>query len=532
MELEAFLRRQNEAVKERLSQINEMGWKVTSTGEQEWNVRLEQAQNEWSRYCSDTEQFQEVKKYRALPNLSPLQRRQLDELFAMFGKQQLDPELAAQSAAMTKELVDVFNNYRPTLDGKPVSNNDLRSILENSPDMELRKRAWLATKQIAVRVEDQLLALVEQRNREARSLGYDNYYQMSYALQELDVEESFAIFTELLELSEEPYQAVKREIDEDTCRRFGIRGGELRPWHYTDPFFQGAPPQGQWSMNDELQGRRLEDFVLNTFRDMGLEIADIMAASDLYPRDKKYPFGYCTSMGREGKPRIMMSIDASEFWLSAMLHEFGHAAYDKYIDPSLPFLLRKPAHTLTTEGIAMLFGRITKQSEWIKRYIFENRPHAAFMREEASIEQALRRDMLVSMRWYLVFTLFERELYEHSGSGKELNERWWQLVQRIQHLQPPEHTHYPDWAAKMHFSLAPVSYQNYILGELTASHLQHYIEVNISRPMYTRETGAYLKERFFSCGAALSWNEKLREATGERLQPRYFIEQFVRHSRA
>ncbi|WP_374017304.1 hypothetical protein ABU162_24535 [Paenibacillus thiaminolyticus] len=41
-----------------------------------------------------------------------------------------------------------------------------------------------------------------------------------------------------------------------------------------------------------------------------------------------------------------------------------------------------------------------------------------------------------------------------------------------------------------------------------------------------------MKERFFSPGAALSWNEKLREATGEPLQPRYFVEQFVRHSRA
>lgn len=89
-------------MKERLAKIDEMGWKVTSTGEQEWNDRLEQAQNEWSRYCSDTEQFQEVKTYRALPSLSPLQRRQLDELLAMFGKQQLDPELAAQSADMTK----------------------------------------------------------------------------------------------------------------------------------------------------------------------------------------------------------------------------------------------------------------------------------------------------------------------------------------------------------------------------------------------------------------------------------------------
>lgn len=84
---------------------------------------------------------------------------------------------------------------------------------------------------------------MEQRNREARSLGYDNYYQMSYALQDLDVEESFAIFNELLELSEEPYQEVKREVDEDTCRRFGIRVDQLRPWHYTDPFSRSPRPK-------------------------------------------------------------------------------------------------------------------------------------------------------------------------------------------------------------------------------------------------------------------------------------------------
>ncbi len=39
--------------------------------------------------------------------------------------------------------------------------------------------------------------------------------------------------------------------------------------------------------------------------------------------------------------------------------------------------------------------------------------------------------------------------------------------------------------------------------------------------------GEFLRERLFAHGASLDWNSLLVEATGEGLQPRYFVEQFV-----
>jgi len=37
-----------------------------------------------------------------------------------------------------------------------------------------------------------------------------------------------------------------------------------------------------------------------------------------------------------------------------LLHEFGHSTYDRYKDFNLPFVVRDPAHTFTTEAIAMM----------------------------------------------------------------------------------------------------------------------------------------------------------------------------------
>ncbi|MCY9529926.1 peptidyl-dipeptidase A [Paenibacillus sp. cl6col] len=523
MDLESFLQRENKILKELSVKIGQAGWMVTSTGEESWNDALEVAQNEWKRYLSDTERFALITKHLENKQLTSLQQRQLTELHHLMINQQLDPQLAERSTRMTKELVDIFNSYRPTIQNQHVSNNDIRTILETSLDPEERKQAWLASKQIGKQVCDRALQLIQQRNEEARTLGYDNYYQMQYSAQDLDLDVVFALIDELLVQSEEPYRLVKQQIDEELAQKFRITVSQLRPWHYSDPFFQSTPAVSEWSMAEYLQNKRMEAITAETFQSMGLNITDVIARSDLYPRDKKYPYGYCTDMGRTGEPRVMMSMNPSEFWMSVMLHEFGHAAYEKNIDAALPFLLRKPAHTLTTEAIAMLFGRMTKDQDWITRFI---KPEpTAFASHASALRDTLQREMLVSMRWYITFVKFERELYERPHTN--VNERWWQLVEEIQHLQAPEDTRHPDWAAKMHFTLAPVSYQSYILGELTASQLHHYIMTNISRDLFSLEAGTYVKEQVFFPGATWTWNDLLKRATGEPLHPKYFVQQFV-----
>ena len=49
-----------------------------------------------------------------------------------------------------------------------------------------------------------------------------------------------------------------------------------------------------------------------------------------------------------------------------MLHEFGHAVYDRYINPRLPYFLRTVSHTCTTEAIALMMGSLSEESGWLQ----------------------------------------------------------------------------------------------------------------------------------------------------------------------
>ena len=81
--------------------------------------------------------------------------------------------------------------------------------------------------------------------------------------------------------------------------------------------------------------------------------------------DGKSQHAFCIDIDREGDVRVLCNVEPSERWMETMLHEFGHAMYDRECDRALPWLVRGAAHSLTTEGIAMLFGRLTRDPVWL-----------------------------------------------------------------------------------------------------------------------------------------------------------------------
>jgi peptidyl-dipeptidase A len=200
--------------------------------------------------------------------------------------------------------------------------------------------------------------------------------------------------------------------------------------------------------------------------------------------------------------------------------------YDKYNDRALPFLLRAPAHTLTTEAIAMMNGRMSKSPEWLTSIAAV--PSADAKRVSASALKTLRSEMLIFLRWAITLFRFERELYRNSNQN--LNRLWWEYVERFQKVTPPRDRDRADWASKTHLANSPVYYQNYVLGELMASQLLQYIHREIARSdtyAGNAAVGQYLVDKVFKPGARYDWNTMLKRATGEDLNPAHFIAQFV-----
>jgi len=142
-----------------------------------------------------------------------------------------------------------------------------------------------------------------------------------------------------------------------------------------------------------------------------------------------------------------------------------------------------------------------------------------------------RLKQLIFSRWAMVMYNFEKELY--ADPEQDLNALWWTLVEKYQGIKKPAGRDEPDWAAKIHFTIVPCYYHNYLLGEMLASQLHACLTRSVLREggqagyVGATEAGAWLRERVFGAGASWSWNEMIKRATGEPLTARYFVEQFV-----
>jgi peptidyl-dipeptidase A len=110
------------------------------------------------------------------------------------------------------------------------------------------------------------------------------------------------------------------------------------------------------------------------------------------------------------------------------------------------------------------------------------------------------------------------------------------MVEKYQLVNRPPDRSSHDWAAKIHFAVAPCYYHNYVLGELLASQLHHHIvrevlglesDENVSY-VGQEKAGRFLKENVFQAGDLYHWNRMIERATGEPLTARHFVEQFVR----
>jgi peptidyl-dipeptidase A len=184
-----------------------------------------------------------------------------------------------------------------------------------------------------------------------------------------------------------------------------------------------------------------------------------------------------------------------------------------------------------TEAIAQLMERQSYNPDWLEQMVGITPKQKDAVR--ATQMENLRAKELVFSRWTQVMMRFERGMYENPD--QDLNKLWWDLVEKYQLLTRPEGRTAADWAAKIHLAQYPCYYHNYMLGELAASQILNAIATRVENLPMIEEisfakkpaVGAFLKKEIFIPGARLHWNDLLKQATGERLNPVYFAAEFV-----
>lgn len=513
---------------------SEAWWIANISGKDEDFKKKEEAQNKIDEALANKEQFAELKAIKQLRDKGEIDdkvvARAIDVLYLIYLEKQVDPTLLKKITAKANAVEQKFNVFRAKVDGKEMSDSEVRDVLKKAGDSNRRQAVWEASKLVGASVEKDLKELVALRNEMATKLGFKNFHTLMLYLNEQDGDELIKLFDELDKLTRDPFLKAKAEFDERLAKNVGKKVADLMPWDYHDPFFQESPAVFDANLDEPFQKADITQLCSTFYKGIGLPIDDVIARSSLKEQKGKSPHAFCTDIDREGDVRVLANIVPNEYWMGTMLHELGHSVYSsKNIPKSVPYVLRGESHILTTEGVAMQFERFSKSRAWLEKMGVKVNEPAKF---DAAAEKVRQNQLLIFSRWCQVMLRFEKSMYENPG--QDLNKLWWDLVEKYQGLKRPTGRNAPDYGSKIHICSAPVYYHNYMMGQLFASQVHATIAKEIYKGAdpktvtYVNEpkVGEFMKKRVFEPGKTLDWRGLTKFATGAELSPKDFAADF------
>ncbi len=426
-------------------------------------------------------------------------------------------------AASTK-IEQKYSTYRAVYANKEYTDNEVEEILKKSTDSQELQGVREAHKAIGPHVAEDVLSLVRLRNKHAQSLGFKNYHAMSLFLGEQEESELDQFFDNLAQKTKEIFTTHKHLLDEHLAARYRCTIEDLKPRHYQNRYFQEVPQsRGTVDLDKYYQNQNIEALTKDFYTSIGLDIEDMLANSDLYEKPGKNQHAYCMDCNKSGDVRILCNIKPNERWMGTMLHEFGHAVYDKYIDPSLPYLLHDPAHIFTTEAVAEYFQDLSSSGEWMQDMVHISDEEKQQIQSSSSYLIAFNK--LIFAQRVQVLRRFEKAMY--ADPEQDLNKLWRDLVSEYQLITPPAGRNSPDRATKIHIATSPCYYHNYLLGYVLAEQRGEIIkELAPSKPSLVgeKQIGDRFIQNVFAPGSAISWRELVRKSTGQDLNSDFFVQ--------
>ena len=482
-----------------------------------------------STYASPIPQrFAELKAIKEQGVADPLLARQITVLYLEYLAKQVDHELLKKMPAKSNAVERAFNVFRPKVDGKELTDNDIRRILRESRDSAERRAAWEASKKVGPVVVGDLLELVALRNEAARKLGFANYARPATLLRRTEPRASAQAVRRTRRTDPRavpPGEGRDRRRAGQELRHHGGRASSLA---LPRPVLPGGARPCWATCPSRSTSRWTRSKLCRSFYDgIGLPVDEVLKRSSLYEQPGKNPHAFCIDIDRRATSACWRtSCRAGNGWPPRCTN-WATRCIPKTFRQSLPYMLHTDAHPLCTEGVAMMFERFAQNVDWLRAMGAEVSNPEQFRAAAAKLR---RNRLLVFSRYCQVMFRFEMALY--ANPKQDLNRLWWDLVEKYQEIKRPEGRNEPDYASKYHLIGAPVYYHNYMLGEMFASQVHHALVrrvlpgVKPAGAIYVgnKAAGTFMKQRVFEPGLTLNWNDLTRHATGEPLNPKALAE--------
>lgn len=492
-----------------------------------------------------------IREARALlehrDELAPLSVRQLERVLLNAAEGPMtDPGLVKERIEAETRQLSTLNGFTFTLDGQPITPNQISERLGKLTDLDARRAVWEASKQSGPALRPGLEKLQGLRNRVAGELGYSDYFALKVAGHDMTTDEMVRMNEDFLRVLKPLYLQLHTWVKHELAKKYGQPVPQRIPAHWlTNRWSQEWNAMVASSSLDEAFRGHDPEWIVRTaegfWTGLGMEPlpATFWTRSDLYPvppgdARKKNSHAYSWHMDFEHDIRSLMSVEANEDWFGTAHHETGHGHYSLCtVRPEVPPLLRNGASPSFDEAIATLGELAAQQPGYLESLGLV--PKQAKRDEIAPLLRLALADIPFMFWASGVMTHWEADLYAHGMPPGEWNARWWRYVADYQGVEPPapRGEEFCDAATKTHVNDFPAYYYSYAVAKVITYQLNDHIARVIlkSDPRHCtyagdREVGAFLTGMMRK-GATEDWRTVLRSATGQELSTRAMVEYYA-----
>src|SRR4029077_12414119 len=132
-------REHEETIRPKEREVALTWWNANVTGRDEDFKAKEDAQNRLEAALSDRELFARLKAVKEKPLPDPIVARQIAVLYLVYLEKQVDPELLRRITAKANAIERAFNAYRARVNGRSMTDSEVRRVLKKSRGAAERK---------------------------------------------------------------------------------------------------------------------------------------------------------------------------------------------------------------------------------------------------------------------------------------------------------------------------------------------------------------------------------------------------------
>ena len=394
------------------------------------------------------------------------------------------PELFELTMMLEKQIVE----FKPEMDGKAISRSDQRKILESEPDRSLREKAYFAERVLGDRIRDDLIRLTQMRNRVAVELGYHDFVQLGYDLQDLKREELTQLFQQIKDLTQNVWDQVLDQIKK--C----LNVTQVKPWDISYYLHSKLPVPH----SSHFPKSNIIAAFDSVFKKAGGCLKDLPI--QVIERDIPYG-GLCMGIEYGKDVRILVNPMDGLSWYDILFHELGHGIHSCLVDTS-SFVVAGGDPPFFWEGIAGIFERLVYEPGFLKDQFNLSDQEIESVREQSKMHR------IIWFRNIAVATQLEWAIYD--GENPETAQE--KLIREYLGIEPVT----GGWASNTLYTTHPLYNQNYLLMEVMALHtIRYYRDRFGSFP--TADLFDFVKDNYAGPAAWISWRDKIKTTTGKAL---------------